>query len=155
MQMIGDTAPPDRHLYTLQVLSAHMKLLLDAPEHLWRLIERKKYFQAAWLFLLARVVHKALIRNDEQDELSWMNEGIDVLVCNMSNSLSFICSYRSVGRIPIGTTSMGSGFTVSIPDHSQIYSILAGSVVILRGEFIARILPAFILNMVSRILVLF
>ncbi|KAG5735666.1 Conserved oligomeric Golgi complex subunit 1, partial [Termitomyces sp. T112] len=38
----------DAHLHTLQLLSAHIKLLLDAPEHLWRLIERKKYFQAAW-----------------------------------------------------------------------------------------------------------
>jgi len=92
MQPFDDTAPPDRHLYILQVLSAHMKLLLDAPEHLWRLIERKKYFQAAWLFLLARVVHKALIRNDEQDEQSWVHEGIDVLVCNMTSSSS-ICSY--------------------------------------------------------------
>ncbi|KAJ7705997.1 hypothetical protein B0H17DRAFT_1192554 [Mycena rosella] len=44
-----------RHLHTLQLLSAHMKLLLDAPEYLWRLIERKKYFTAAWLFLLARL----------------------------------------------------------------------------------------------------
>ncbi|KIM47756.1 hypothetical protein M413DRAFT_439424 [Hebeloma cylindrosporum] len=72
------TGRDDRHLYTLQVLSAHMKLLLDAPEHLWRLIERKKYLQAAWLFMLARVVHKSLIRNEEQDEQSWVNEGIDV-----------------------------------------------------------------------------
>ncbi|PPQ67134.1 hypothetical protein CVT25_005735 [Psilocybe cyanescens] len=69
----------DTHLLTLQVLSAHMKLLLDAPEHLWRLIERKKYFQAAWLFLLARVVHRALVRNDENDEQSWVSEGVDVL----------------------------------------------------------------------------
>ncbi|KAH9486511.1 Conserved oligomeric Golgi complex subunit 1 [Psilocybe cubensis] len=50
----------DAHLLTLQELSAHMKLLLDAPEHLWRLIERKQYYQAAWLFLLARVVHRTL-----------------------------------------------------------------------------------------------
>ena len=70
----------DRHLYTLQVLSAHIKLLLDAPEHLWRLIERKKYFHAAWLFLLARVVHRALVRNDDADEQSWVSEGVDVLV---------------------------------------------------------------------------
>ena len=153
--MIGDTAPPDRHLYTLQVLSAHMKLLLDAPEHLWRLIERKKYFQAAWLFLLARVIHKALIRNDEQDEQSWVNEGIDVLVCNMSNSLSLTCSYWPIGRISIGTTTMGSGLTISIPDHPQIYSIIAGTVVVLRSEFIAQILSVFVLNMSSRILVLF
>lgn len=57
-----------------------MKLLLDAPEHLWRLIEKKKYYAAAWLFLLARVVHRALIRDDEQDEEAWSSQGIDVLV---------------------------------------------------------------------------
>lgn len=64
----------------LQVLSAHIKLLLDAPEHLWRLIEREKYFQAAWLFLLARVVHRALIHDDAHDDESWTQHGIDVLV---------------------------------------------------------------------------
>ncbi|KAJ7446473.1 Vps51/Vps67 domain-containing protein [Mycena galericulata] len=69
----------DAHLHTLQVLSAHMKLLLDAPEYLWRLIERKKYFTAAWLFLLARVVHRALVRDDEQDEETWSAQGLDVL----------------------------------------------------------------------------
>ncbi|CAA7265909.1 unnamed protein product [Cyclocybe aegerita] len=68
----------DRHLYTLQVLAAHMKLLLDAPEHLWRLIERKKYLQAAWLFLLARVVHRALVRHDETEDQPWVSEGVDV-----------------------------------------------------------------------------
>ncbi|KAJ7161400.1 hypothetical protein C8R43DRAFT_1063548 [Mycena crocata] len=69
----------DTHLHTLQSLSAHMKLLLDAPEYLWRLIERKKYFTAAWLFLLARVVHRALVRDDEQDEETWNAQGLDVL----------------------------------------------------------------------------
>ncbi|KAG6841748.1 hypothetical protein C0991_007077 [Blastosporella zonata] len=68
----------DAHLRTLQLLSAHMKLLLDAPEHLWRLIERKKYFPAAWLFLLARVVHRALVREDEQD-VTWSSQGVNVL----------------------------------------------------------------------------
>ncbi|KAF8167632.1 hypothetical protein B0H34DRAFT_24536 [Crassisporium funariophilum] len=75
---LGDV--DDRHLYTLQVLSAHMKLLLDAPEHLWRLIERKKYLPAAWLFLLARVVHRALVHNDDDDEQQWISEGVDVLI---------------------------------------------------------------------------
>ncbi|KAJ7110035.1 hypothetical protein C8R44DRAFT_986032 [Mycena epipterygia] len=69
----------DTHLHTLQLLSAHMKLLLDAPEYLWRLIERKKYFTAAWLFLLARVVHRALVRDDEQDDETWNAQGLDVL----------------------------------------------------------------------------
>ncbi|KAG6897112.1 hypothetical protein C0992_003966 [Termitomyces sp. T32_za158] len=68
----------DEHLHTLQLLSAHIKLLLDAPEHLWRLIERKKYFPAAWLFLLARVVHRALVREDEQD-VTWSSQGVNVL----------------------------------------------------------------------------
>lgn len=76
----------DRHLRTLQVLSAHIKLLLDAPEHLWRLIERKKYLPAAWLFLLSRVVYRALVRSDEHDEETWNNLGVDVLV--RYNSLS-------------------------------------------------------------------
>ncbi|KAF8078884.1 Vps51/Vps67 domain-containing protein [Lyophyllum atratum] len=69
----------DAHLHTLQLLSAHMKLLLDAPEHLWRLIERKKYFPAAWLFLLARVVHRGLVRDDEQDEGAWRSQGVNVM----------------------------------------------------------------------------
>ena len=55
-----------------------MKLLLDAPEHLWRLMERKVYLNAAWLFLLARVVHRALSQDDE--EQSWHAYGIDVAV---------------------------------------------------------------------------
>lgn len=70
----------DSHLQTLQVLSTHIKLLLDAPEHLWRLIEQEKYFHATWLFMLARVVHRALSRDDDQDEESWLNQGINVTV---------------------------------------------------------------------------
>ncbi|TFK77356.1 hypothetical protein BDN72DRAFT_754821 [Pluteus cervinus] len=69
----------DTQLHLFQLLSAHLKLLLDAPEILWRLIERKKYFPAAWLFLLSRVVHRALVQEDEQEEDSWRNRGIDVL----------------------------------------------------------------------------
>lgn len=69
----------DSHLQTLQVLSAHIKLLLDAPEHLWRLIEREKYFHATWLFMLARVVHRALSRDDDQDEDSWLNQSVNVV----------------------------------------------------------------------------
>ncbi|OSD03253.1 hypothetical protein PYCCODRAFT_1409591 [Trametes coccinea BRFM310] len=66
----------DKHLQALQSLSAHVKLLLDAPEHLWRLMERKAYLNAAWLFLLARVVHRALSQDDE--EQLWHTYGIDV-----------------------------------------------------------------------------
>ncbi|KAI0309553.1 hypothetical protein OF83DRAFT_1166839 [Amylostereum chailletii] len=63
----------------LQTLAAHMKLLLDTPEHLWRLIERKRYLHAGWLFLLARVIHRALVREDDEDDDGWATHGIDVL----------------------------------------------------------------------------
>lgn len=78
----------------MQLLSSHIKLLLDAPEHLWKIIERGSYFEAAWLFLLARLVHRSLIRDEDdedEDEDSWTREGIDVLVCEgiiMSKCLS-------------------------------------------------------------------
>ena len=79
----------------LQSLAAHMKLLLDTPEHLWRLIERKKFLYAAWLFLLARVLHRVLVRENAQDqdedEESWKAYDIDVTVSS-SNVLVLIGS---------------------------------------------------------------
>ncbi|KAJ3984576.1 hypothetical protein F5890DRAFT_1411350 [Lentinula detonsa] len=68
----------DVHLQALQILAAHVKLLLDVPEHLWRMLEKKRYFSAAWLYLLSRVVQRALVR-EELDEEAWRNLGIDVL----------------------------------------------------------------------------
>ena len=67
----------------MQSLSAHMKLLLDAPEHLWRLLERKMYLYAGWLFLLARVVHRALLREEEEETNGWNAYSIDVSVSQL------------------------------------------------------------------------
>lgn len=64
----------------MQSLAAHLKLLLDASEHIWRLLERKKYLQAAWLFLLSRVVYRSLLREDSDDGQNWQRYGIDVSV---------------------------------------------------------------------------
>ncbi|EIN13973.1 hypothetical protein PUNSTDRAFT_58257 [Punctularia strigosozonata HHB-11173 SS5] len=58
----------DVRVDSLQSLAAHVKLLLDSPEHLWRLIESKKYFQATWLFLLARVAYRGLSTDDMEEE---------------------------------------------------------------------------------------
>ena len=80
-----------------------MKLLLDAPEHIWRLLERKKYLHAGWLFLLARIIYQALVQEDTEDESDWTSYGIDIQVrepayglqlpvfmtWHRSNSLSF------------------------------------------------------------------
>ncbi|KAI0275017.1 hypothetical protein BC834DRAFT_850689 [Gloeopeniophorella convolvens] len=68
----------DAQLRVLQSLAAHMKLLLDTPEHIWRLLEKKRYLYAGWLFLLARVIHRTLVRDDAEDEDDWRSHGIDV-----------------------------------------------------------------------------
>ncbi|KAG8931533.1 hypothetical protein FRC01_001162 [Tulasnella sp. 417] len=76
----GRPALQDSQLVTLHSLAAHLKLLLDTPEQLWRLLERKKYLQAAWLYLLARVVHRTLTQDDEDEqEVPWSKEGIEIL----------------------------------------------------------------------------
>lgn len=70
----------DEQLHALQCLAAHVKLLIDASEHLWRFLERRRYLHAAWLFLLCRVVHRSLVRADEDNTKSWMSQGVNVMV---------------------------------------------------------------------------
>ena len=57
-----------------------MKLLLDTPEHIWRLLEKKNYLHAGWLFLLARIVYQALVRDGAEDEDDWNAYGINMSV---------------------------------------------------------------------------
>ena len=57
-----------------------MKLLLDTPEHIWRLLEKKNYLHAGWLFLLARIVYQALVRDGAEDEDDWTAHSINILV---------------------------------------------------------------------------
>jgi hypothetical protein len=105
----------DSHLQTLQVLSAYIKLLLDAPEHLWRLIEREKYFHATWLFMLARVVHRALSHDDEQDEDSWLNQGVNVVV-NSALNVFFTSDVSSSGAISTYPATVGGHISFSLSD---------------------------------------
>ncbi|KAL5637030.1 hypothetical protein ACGC1H_000864 [Rhizoctonia solani] len=82
-------AQEDAHLKTLQTLSAHLKLLLDSPEHLWRWLEKKQFLHAAWLFLLARTVYRKLSKSPDEEEseeeevasgdINWSKHGIDVM----------------------------------------------------------------------------
>lgn len=77
------THTTDKHLQALQQLSAHLKLLLDAPEHLWRFMEQRTYLHAAWLYLTARAVHQTLLHGDEDVSRNWQAYGIDVSVCGI------------------------------------------------------------------------
>ncbi|KZT02444.1 uncharacterized protein LAESUDRAFT_706143 [Laetiporus sulphureus 93-53] len=74
----SSTSAEDEHLEALQSLSAHLKLLLDAPEHLWRFMERKLYLHAAWLFMTARAVHRTLLRGGGDADQKWQVYAIDV-----------------------------------------------------------------------------
>lgn len=108
----------DSHLLTLQVLSAHIKLLLDAPEQLWRLIEGEKYFQAAWLFLLASVVHRALVRDDAEDEDGWFHQGIDIHVRRYVGTFPPFYKCLLTGAIPVDSKAMGYRIAFSHSDNT-------------------------------------
>ena len=114
----------DTHLHTLQQLAAHIKLLIDAPENLWRLIERKKYFPATWLFLLVRVVHKTLVRVNEDEEGIWRRQGVDVLV-----SPELLIRRKGFDnwllvRISSNSAPVGYRISISVPNNSQSDAIL-------------------------------
>ncbi|KAL5533894.1 hypothetical protein ACEPAG_354 [Sanghuangporus baumii] len=68
----------DADLKIYQSLAAHLKFLVDAPEHLWRLLERKQCLHAAWLFLLSRVVYRSLMDQDSDEGQGWVQQGINV-----------------------------------------------------------------------------
>ena len=86
---VNDTRELDTQLRILQSVAAHMKLLLDTPEHIWRLLEKKKYLYAGWLFLLARIIYQALMRTDTDDEEDdWKAQGVEVSVCGAVYSSS-------------------------------------------------------------------
>jgi len=67
------------HLQILQLLSAHIKFTLDAPNILATHRAERSISKQLGFFLLARVVHRALVRDDDQDEENWSNQGIDAM----------------------------------------------------------------------------
>ena len=114
----------DTQLRILQSVAAHMKLLLDTPEHIWRLLEKKKYLHAGWLFLLARIIYQALVRTDTEDEEDdWRAQGIDVPVCNAVHSLSVRVLTVATGAISSSSAAMGHCFSVSGANYLQSYTV--------------------------------
>ena len=118
--MLIDTSE-DTHLQSMQSLAAHLKLLLDSPEHLWRLMEKKMYLHAAWLFLLSRVVHRSLLRHEaDEDDEGWTALGIDITVSSV-NIRDFDVRYllwSSTGAISSRTTTVGGDLAVPLSDYS-------------------------------------
>lgn len=118
-------------LPVLQSLSAHLKLLLDAPEQLWRLLEKHNYLHAAWLFLLSRVVYRSLTQDesqvDEDFEVSWTKSGIDVSVGADLAHLQCPSFIKHVGTIPAGSAPMGHNKSVQDTNLSQGYPKFANN----------------------------
>ncbi|THH13587.1 hypothetical protein EW146_g6653 [Bondarzewia mesenterica] len=113
----------DSHLKTLQSLAAHLKLLLDTPEHLWRLIEKKKFLHAAWLFLLARVLHRVLVREDvEEGEENWKAHGIDEQFPLVQRQWDVVAQFRT--QITHKATLSLREFSASVELYQDICSIL-------------------------------
>lgn len=127
----------DAHLKVLQSLSAHLKLLLDAPEHLWRLLEKNQYLQAAWLFLLARVVHRAMVTEDPE-EAEWRREGINVLV----NMGIIQVNFPDVVTVTISSCTAAVGYcrTISSTNCPSSHPAFARNTHIFRGNNTAQTL---------------
>ena len=58
-------------------LGVSLKLIMDAPEHVWRSIEKGKTLHAAWTFMLARTVWWDFLVNDSASERE-TTQSIDV-----------------------------------------------------------------------------
>lgn len=80
-------------------------------------MERRMYLHAAWLFLLARVVHRALIR-DEEVENSWHACGIIVSVCPFELLSGHSPRPHVTGATAIGTAAMGYRLAVPFSGHT-------------------------------------
>jgi hypothetical protein len=97
-----------------------MKLLLDAPEHLWRLIERREYYRATWLFLLSRGVHRALTHDDATEGSKLGHEGYinHGILVTLQRRLGLQLTVF-IGSVSSRTTAVGNGCPVQAADISQ------------------------------------
>jgi len=106
----------DAQLQALQSLSAQLKLLLDCPEHLWRLLEHKRHLHAAWLFLLARVVHRSLTGSEDEEQAGWSGQGINVVE-------QFPLVQRQWDTISPFRTQITHKATLSLRDHTVVAEV--------------------------------
>lgn len=79
-------------------------------------MERKMYLHAAWLFLLARVVHQSLLRDDTEDDAQWRAYDIDIMVCIFLLGITLLLSYCS-GTFSAYSTPMGRHIAIQDTDR--------------------------------------
>lgn len=96
-------------------------------------MERKLYLHSAWLFLLCRVVHRALLNDEEEDESSWNSYGLDVEVGFVALTQYSILNTACIGTIPLDTTSMGCCIPISHPNHPQGNTVPEGTFIFTIG----------------------
>lgn len=90
------------HQEAIYVLGASLRLIMDAPEYVWKSIEKGKTLQAAWAFMLARATWWDLIdsasspgppstlTSDGETGISSVSEAVSLLRVNVKKAFPFI-----------------------------------------------------------------
>ena len=90
------------HEEAIYVLGASLRLIMDAPEYVWKSIEKGKTLQAAWAFMLARATWWDLIEStshsgsrsplvmDSECDISSVSDAVLLLKVNVKKAFPFI-----------------------------------------------------------------
>ncbi len=93
---------PSLHQEAIYVLGASLRLIMDAPEYVWKSIEKGKTLQAAWAFMLARATWWDLIDStpppgsqsaiavESEEGISSASEAVSLLKVNVKKAFPFI-----------------------------------------------------------------
>ncbi|EST07481.2 hypothetical protein PSEUBRA_002559 [Kalmanozyma brasiliensis GHG001] len=93
-----DSDASSLHREAIYVLGASLRLIMDAPEYVWKSIEKGKTLQAAWAFLLTRATWLDLIESRSQSALakdgeagiSSVAQAVSLLKVNVKKAFPFI-----------------------------------------------------------------
>lgn len=90
------------HQEAIYVLGASLRLVMDAPEYIWKSIEKGKTLQAAWAFMLARATWRDLVEvaphaspmsasaMGGEEGVSSASEAVSLLKVNVKKAFPFI-----------------------------------------------------------------
>ncbi|CBQ71713.1 conserved hypothetical protein [Sporisorium reilianum SRZ2] len=90
------------HQEAIYVLGASLRLIMDAPEYVWKSIEKGKTLQAAWAFMLARATwwdlidstspagSQSILTADGEAGITSVSEAVSLLEVNVKKAFPFI-----------------------------------------------------------------
>ncbi|KAJ1028767.1 hypothetical protein NDA16_001932 [Ustilago loliicola] len=99
---VPDTDASSLHQEAIYVLGASLRLIMDAPEYVWKSIEKGKTLQAAWAFMLARATwwdlnetglpsnRQSALTTDGEEGIASASEAVSLLSVNVKKAFPFI-----------------------------------------------------------------